>query len=504
LSKSVTSSLPAAILLLLWWKRGKIRLCDVWPLLPFFAAGLAMGTLTGWMEKTNVGAVGPEFDWLTPLDRLCIAGRAVWFYLYKLIVPLKLTFIYPQWTINPHQRPWLLLYGAAAASALAALWLLRGRLGRGALTAMLFFVGTLVPALGFVNVFPMRYTFVADHFQYLAMIGPVTLAVGAIATKMKRGPAAALAAVVIPALCLASYLQSLVYKDRVTLWRDTVAKNYYSPMAHNNLATALRDQGHIDEAERELWITLDIRKDYMDWIGIGQCYTARGDLTKALYYYRLSAQMWIDSPIPILHVLSVKPHLNIAMTCLRLAERAGSKEEAGRYHAEAMKEYHTALAIDAKCVPALTDYAAALLGEGRAEEAIEQCRRALAVNEFSLSARIDMGQAYQALGKGDEAIKEFQEVLGFSPHDPGALVGMSSAMGARNNIPEARKWALVALQVDPDNTAALYNLGKCDCQERRFDEAIGCFQRIVKLEPYNTGAVKNLQTALAMRADSRR
>jgi hypothetical protein len=290
LSKSVVSSLPAVVLLLLWWKRGSIGKKDVWPQLPFFAVGLAMGALTSWMEKTSVGAVGPDFDWITPLDRLCIAGHALWFYLYKLLVPLKLTFMYPQWTINPHQRPWLLLYALAALTALGGLWLLRRRLGRGPLAAMLFFAGTLLPALGFVNVFPMRYSYVADHFQYLAMIGPVTLVVGAIARKVSLRTGAVLALAVIAPLCLASNLQARIYKDRPTLWRDTIAKNPYSSMAHANLGVALLDQKRVDDAEHELWIASCLCKGLTDWVSIGMCYFQRGNYEKAMEYYQIAAK----------------------------------------------------------------------------------------------------------------------------------------------------------------------------------------------------------------------
>src|SRR5207237_9054396 len=101
LSKAVTSTLPAAVLLILWCKRGRIGRRDALPLLPFFALGIAMGAVTSWMERNFVGAHGPEWDMITPIDRILIAGRSVWFYLGKLIVPHPLIFEYPRWSINP-------------------------------------------------------------------------------------------------------------------------------------------------------------------------------------------------------------------------------------------------------------------------------------------------------------------------------------------------------------------------------------------------------------------
>jgi len=177
LSKTVTATLPAALLLVIWWKRGRVRWRDFQRVLPFFVLGMVFGLVTAWTERIHVGATGASWNF-GPLDRVLIAGRAVWFYASKLVWPNELTFIYPHWRIDS-QIWWQFLFPVAALALLAALWFLRGRIGRGPLVAALFFGGTLVPALGFFNVYPMRYSFVADHFQYLAGIGLITLAVAA-------------------------------------------------------------------------------------------------------------------------------------------------------------------------------------------------------------------------------------------------------------------------------------------------------------------------------------
>ncbi|MBU0640698.1 MAG: hypothetical protein KKB50_17685 [Planctomycetes bacterium] len=83
LSKTVTASLPAALLLLIWWKRGRIGGRDIAPLVPFFALGIALGLVTVWMEKHHVGAQG-ELWHLALAERLLVAGRAAWFYAGKL------------------------------------------------------------------------------------------------------------------------------------------------------------------------------------------------------------------------------------------------------------------------------------------------------------------------------------------------------------------------------------------------------------------------------------
>ncbi len=176
LSKSVTASLPATILLIVWWKRGRIVWRDVWPLIPMFVMGLAMSRLTSYMERTYVGASGPafEFSWA---QRLLIAGKAVWFYAWKLIWPARLAFIYPKWRIDPAMA-WQWIGPIAAILLVIIFWSLRCKIGRGPLTAILFFGGTLVPAAGVRQRFAdAAYSFVADHFQYLAGIGLIVLVV---------------------------------------------------------------------------------------------------------------------------------------------------------------------------------------------------------------------------------------------------------------------------------------------------------------------------------------
>ncbi len=169
--------MPAVLLVILWWKRGRIGWADVRPLLPFFAVGLGFGMLTVWMEKVYVGAQGERFDF-TVVDRLLIAGRAVWFYAGKLAWPYPLMFFYPRWTID--SGVWwqyvfplaavALLVGPVAGAAIAsgaARWLRRS-----------FLAGCWCRRWASFDVFPFRFSFVADHYQYHASIALITLGGG--------------------------------------------------------------------------------------------------------------------------------------------------------------------------------------------------------------------------------------------------------------------------------------------------------------------------------------
>ncbi len=248
--------------------------------------GGAMGSLTGWMEKHVVGAMGVDFDFLTPVDRVCIAGRAFWFYMVKLFWPGRLMFIYPHWVVDPGERPGWFVYPVAAIGLILGLWLLRGASAR-ALAGVLFYGVTLVPAMGFVNVFPMRYSYVADHFQYLAGIGIIVVVVSGVARigAGQRAIHVGMVAVVIASLCVASNLHARIFLDRKTLWGNTVAMNPGSPMAHNNYGAALVDAGDFAGAMGQFRLVMDRWPSAADWTGMGECYAMRGDYVTAKEFY---------------------------------------------------------------------------------------------------------------------------------------------------------------------------------------------------------------------------
>ena len=240
LAKTVTCTLPVVLLLVLWWRRGRV---DITPLIPFFVLGAASGLVTAWMEAHHVGATGALWR-LSLLDRCLIAGRALWFYAGKLLWPHPLAFIYARWHVDAAVW-WQYLFPLAAAATVAALHLARGRIGSGPLVAVLCYVATLAPALGFVNVYPMRYSFVADHFQYLASLPLIALAAAG-ATRLPRPQV--IGAGVLLVLGALAWRQGLVYRDAETVWRDTLAKDPDSSMAHINLGMLLSDDGRVPEA----------------------------------------------------------------------------------------------------------------------------------------------------------------------------------------------------------------------------------------------------------------
>ncbi len=295
LSKTVTATLPPALLLITWWKRGSINRRDLLSVIPFFVIGVPLGLLSAWMEKFNVGAKGPEWDF-SLVDRFLIAGRVLWFYPSKLVSPTNLTFIYPRWDIDSSDA-WSYGYPVSAIALILALWFGRHRLGRGPLTGVLFFAGTLFPALGFFDVYPMRYSFVADHFQYLAGIGLVAVVAGVIARRLEsttfeaRLAAALLAGIVLCVLAALTWMQCHIYHDRETLWRDTIRKNPTCFIAHNYLGVECLERRELDQATKHFQAAL--KSDVQDpsaFNNLANVAQLRKDYDEAERYYRLAIE----------------------------------------------------------------------------------------------------------------------------------------------------------------------------------------------------------------------
>jgi protein O-mannosyl-transferase len=282
-SKTVTCSLPAAILLTIWWKRGRIRLGEVAIASPMFLLSLAFAAMTIWMERTHVGARGDEWS-LNFADRCILAGRNVWFYAQKLVWPTDLAFIYPRWQVEQFDWRWW-MFPLSIIGILIALYAFRNRIGRGPLAALLFFIGTLTPALGFIDVYPFRFSFVADHFQYLASVGLIVLVLGTLWQLMPR-QTLAFGVIVALALSVQSWRQTHIYRDLETLWRDTLAKNPESFMPHFNLGNLLLERGDKEQALQQYRRALEIKPNLTPALNsIGMEFARQKQYEPAIEYF---------------------------------------------------------------------------------------------------------------------------------------------------------------------------------------------------------------------------
>ncbi|HVM59939.1 MAG TPA: tetratricopeptide repeat protein [Verrucomicrobiae bacterium] len=382
LSKTVACSLPAVLLLLIWWKDGRVSKLDLAALGPMFLLGAGLGLMTAWLEKHHVGASGTEWS-LSILQRCLLAGRALWFYAGKLIWPHPLIFIYPRWGIDPRAW-WQYLFPVAALAMLAALWSMRLRIGRGPVAAALCLGVILAPALGFVDVFPFRYSYVADHFQYLAsavLIAVVAHAGAVLAGRRGEGGRRAGVAVVVTALAalgMATWKQTHAYRNGRTIWEDTLSRNPSAWLAHNNLGNILAHEGKLDDAIVHFEQALQLKPDYAE---------AHGNLGNALY-------------------------------------REGRIEEA-------IAHYEQALRIRPDYAEAHSNLGFALARLGRLPEAIEHFEQAVRVAPDYAMGQYNLGIALGQAGRLGEGIAHLQEALRIRPdftQARGALAQMQAQM----------------------------------------------------------------------------
>ena len=272
LSKTVVCALPAVILLLIWWRSPRLDRALL-ALVPFFAIGLWLALGTAAQERDTVGAVGAEWQ-LSVVERFLVAGRALWFYVAKVVWPHPLTFIYHRWAIDGSVL-WQYAFPLGWGGLLVTLFLLRGRIGRGPVVALCAFSGILVPALGFVDVYPHRFSFVADHFQYHASIALIALLVAMVAgvAKIRSMPPRTLWSVAVLILTgSATYTWSECHKfqGREVLYNSILDDIPDSWFAHNNLGATLvlSEPPRYDEAVERFKRAKIIKPDLKDADGI--------------------------------------------------------------------------------------------------------------------------------------------------------------------------------------------------------------------------------------------
>jgi tetratricopeptide (TPR) repeat protein len=439
LSKSVACSLPAAILLLVYWRHGRLRWADVRPLILFFLLGLAMASVTAGLEKQHVGASGSEWN-LTFTDRGLIAGRALWFYAVKLLWPHPLVFIYPRWEqMNMSQRPWLIAFPLSALTVIAALWQLRRRIGRGPLVAVLFFAGTVLPALGFINLYPMRYSFVADHFQYHASIGLIVLAAAGI-WRLGHVPSAA----VIAVLAILTWRQGRIYQNPLVLWTDTTNHNPTSWMAWGNLGDEYADlsnrpnlaktrRGEYRAQARACYQRLYALAPnqplaHLKW-GIVKEYD--GNLNAARDEFQES--------------LRLAPEFTIAMNSMGMILMRLNQPD------EAMKYYRHAIELDPSYAEARVHYGDALLSGGDMDAALAQYAEAATRRPDNVEAQVKLANLlFTGKNRPDLAIPHYTAALYADPNRADIHANLAAALMAIGRLDEAREQCALALQIDPN------------------------------------------------------
>lgn len=473
-SKTATCTLPAVILLIIWWKKDSIKFKDILCVMPFLLLSLTMARLTFIVEKSFAGAQGTNWEF-SFWERFIIAGKSLWFYLYKLVLPFELAFIYPRWQVDDSAGIQLLI-PLSFLALITGLWLFRISIGKAPLTAILFFAGTLFPVLGFFNFYYMRYSLVADHFQYLACIGPIALFSASLTAitrfdsnssnwiKIRPYLLPGVSASTLLLLGFLTWEQTHIYKNIEALWRDTLLKNPKSALVHNNLGTAMERQGKHQEAI-DLWqkvIVIDPNFSEAHY-NLGKAYHIKGDLNLAVSELRTS--------------LTLNPayYQNYSSLAAALAEQ-GDMEEALHFARKG-------ISVNADYTQGVVILGNILEDLGKLSEAQAHYRRALELNPNSYANYLNLANILYRKGSMEKAIFHFKEALILNPNLVEAHYNMGNALGQLGQFQKAKESFENSISLDDKLPFAHYGLGIIHQRTGNFIKAVEAFTMALSLNP---------------------
>jgi len=458
LSKPMLVTLPFALLLLDLWPLKRFSIESRAPIqnqrlvslflekLPLLAMSAASSVVTFKAQHAG-GAVAPVDLW--PLSqRLANAVVAYLSYLNKTFWPVDLAVIYP----FPDQI-------SVMATVLATLVLAGITIGAGVLirerpwltVGWLWFLGTLVPVIGLVQVGAQS---MADRYTYVPLIGLFVMIAWSFPSvdfaPINRGRIAAtvmVAAMILTALAVVTFTQIQVWKDTVTLFDHALKVTEGNYMAHNLLAGAMRQKGDLIGARNHIEKSLQIRSNYADArYDLGTMMVQQRDFANALEQFNLALQtkpqdplIWngrglarahlgrIDEAISdYRHALSLNPNYGYAFVNLGAALLAQEKYD------EAIEICEKALRLRQDNAETHAELAAALWNRGRIDESILHGRKAVELNPDLLDAQFNLGWALLKNGNYDEAISHFEYVLRLDPEHQAARTALSTAKQERN------------------------------------------------------------------------
>jgi protein O-mannosyl-transferase len=467
-AKTTACTLPAALLLILWLEKTPINWRRLGQIAPFVIMGIGMGLLAMCWEHQHQGLQRKSFE-IGPLERVLIASRALWFYAGKLLWPANLTVDYPRWIISasdPGAYGWV----AATAALGVVIWRVRRWTGRSVEVAAVFFAATLSPMLGFIMHYMFVYSFVTDHFQYLACIGPIALAAAGMEiglgrfAVMKTLLRPVLYALLLTTLGVLTWKQCGMYANEETLWQTTLRLNPGSWVAEADLGTAAFKNGQLDEAIAHLQKALEINPKFAGiHYDLGLCFFQLGRLDEAIAQYRKEIEIQPD------HAMA---HNNLGQALAR----KGKPDEA-------ITEYQRALAIEPDMGEAHDNLGEALLKKGKVDEAIAHLEKAVQIEPRFVGEQNSLGVAFVKKGRLQEAIAHFQKAQETNPDDAEAcnnlawLLATASDSSLRNGA-QALALAQKAGQLaGNENPTVLQSLAAAYAETGGYGEAAATARR---------------------------
>jgi protein O-mannosyl-transferase len=482
LSKGSVAILPLVLLGIAWWQRQRITKSDLAMTVPFFVVAIVFTCANIWFQKHGTDVVIRDVSFS---QRLAGAASAIWFYLAKALLPIDLVFVYPQWLIKSGQWQWWLPLLAVVIVTLLLWWRRNTWWGRPLLAAWGLFCVALVPVLGFADVGFMKYSLVADHYQYIAIVGVLALVAAAWSAwhkRLKRPTAQRAASViavgVVGGLAFLTFKQSLLYSDPVRLYEDTLTKNPGCSLVHNNLGGSLIRMGRPNNAIAPLQEALRLKPDYaMAHYNLGNALLQTGHPEEAIEHYQQALRLNPDY---------AEAHYNLGTVL----------SQTGRPQ-EAIEHYQQAIRLNPDYAEAHNNLGNALFQTGRPQEAIEHCQQSLRLNPDNAEAHYNLGNALFQTGHPQEAIEHFQQALRLKPNYSEAHNNLGNALFQTGHPQEAIEHFQQAIRLKPDFAEAHNNLGTVLSQAGRSQEAIEHYKQAIRLNPDDAQAYLKLAAVQA-------
>lgn len=535
LSKTAVAPFPAVLLAFAWWRRGRIAWRDLRRSLPFFAAAGVLALVTIWFQYHRaIGSTVVRDDdfW----SRLACAGRAVWFYLGKALLPHDLVIVYPRWAVDG-ASVWSHLPGLLLVAVAVACWRHRDRWGRGWLFAWGYFVAMLLPILGFFNVGAMRYSLVADRWQYFSIIVPIAVvAAGITAGWRKLGGSAMPAApwpgrrdwargagtglalyaaatvLLVVLLGTVTWRQCHMYRDLDTLWDVTLTRNPDCAIAHNDVGNRLYNEGRLDEAIAHFEKALAVLPEYeMAQYNYACALLDRSDIPGAIDRFERAVRIEPNfgkarynlgtTLLKQGRLEEAIVHLRSAVTILPKDARAhnnlASAYLQNNQYRAAVRHYEIALDIDPNRASAWNNLGRALLQLGCVDEAITPLRRAEELLPDDPLVRSNLGEALERAGRLPEAIVQYEKLLVLQPGTAGDEIDLGRLLVENGRAADAIPHLLNALELSPGDADAYDNLGGALLQTGQVAEAVVQYRKAIEAQPAHAAAHNHLGFVLA-------
>jgi tetratricopeptide (TPR) repeat protein len=404
MSKPMLVTLPFLMLLLDWWPlqrvtSGKWQVAGVrslvWEKIPFFVLS-AVSCVVTFIVQQKGGAV-------TALTRISLSQRfdnafvSYARYLGKAFWPNPLANLYPypgNWELP------LVFFSVALVVGLSAIAVLLARKFPFGFTGWFWFVGTLVPVIGLVQV---GIQSLADRYTYLPLIGLFMVLIWSAGEACRHGrilksAAIFLAVIAIAACAWRTRCQLNYWQNDETLFRHALAVTKNNYLAYNNLGTWLSKRGQIAEAMDCFHKSLQINPDDSDVLyNLGNVFAKLGDWDQAIgNYYRA---------------------LQVTPAQADILDNLGFALAAKKQYADAIACFEAALKLDPDSADAHNNLATVLFIQKRFDEAVRQFREALRITPDNPQIYSNLGDALVKQGQTAEAVKSYQEALRLKPGD---------------------------------------------------------------------------------------